>query len=111
MPALYSDKYLAYHAALGKSVGEIIKMLDIPKGSRGKYRKRIDEIKNGTRQTRPSRKRNDMDEQLCWTCKARGCQWMLRQKPVEGWTAVKTSTCGGSYRISECPDYIKGVRR
>ena len=45
-----------------------------------------------------------LTEQLCWTCDTK-CQWMKSTKPIKGWVAEETDTCGGTYRIYECPEY------
>lgn len=51
----------------------------------------------------------------CWTCKnaCGGCCWSREFKPVPGWKAEKTfipSNVGHeeSYKIIECPEYIRG---
>jgi hypothetical protein len=45
-----------------------------------------------------------LTEQLCWSCNTK-CEWMASEKPIAGWIAEETDTCGWSYRIYECPKY------
>lgn len=104
---LYTDKHLAYHIALGKSDGEIIDELDLSKSSRSNYRKRLRGIRSGERKIDkpPSPSKNDIKEQLCWTCHTKDCPWMEHQIPLTDWTAEKSKIYAGGYRISECPHY------
>ena len=55
-------------------------------------------------------KKRNTQGQLCWRCKncCGGCSWSRKLMPIEGWTAKKTKTEGGSYRISKCPQFIEG---
>lgn len=56
--------------------------------------------------------------QLCWTCKNAcngGCSWSKEFKPVDGWTAEKTTIpvngeYAETYKIIKCPEY-KSDRR
>lgn len=47
-------------------------------------------------------------EQLCWSCMnaCGGCSWSLDFIPVKGWKALKSSH--ESYRILDCPKFIRG---
>ena len=59
--------------------------------------------------------RREEEWQPCWLCKKAcgGCSWSKYLKPVDGWVAeptiVKDSTGDfPSYKIKECPEFIKG---
>ena len=52
--------------------------------------------------------------QLCWSCKnaCGGCSWSREFKPIKGWNATPTKLLGDdryidSFKIVECPEYIK----
>lgn len=60
---------------------------------------------------------------LCWRCKnavpgnGYGCEWSVRKKPVEGWTARETklkiygNTYTKSYHVVKCPKFEKDDER
>ena len=59
--------------------------------------------------------KNEMVGQLCWYCKNAigNCSWSRCFEPVKGWTAKPTTikydeTLTKSYRITECPEFIRG---
>ena len=63
----------------------------------------------GQAATSEQNKKEKKKGQLCWYCKnsGGGCSWSNGLIPIEGWTAKKTKTEGGSYRISKCPQFIE----
>lgn len=58
-------------------------------------------------------------ETLCWKCAraypGNGCEWADNFRPVDGWTAEPTLKGGlepiRSYRVSECPKFVREARR
>lgn len=57
--------------------------------------------------TSEKNKKTKRQGQICWYCKkcCGECSWSRDLTPIEGWTAKKTKTEGGSYRISKCPQF------
>lgn len=47
---------------------------------------------------------------LCWCCDNLDCPWLLKKKPIKGWTARKHKfpTGGISYHVDECPEFHRG---
>ena len=51
---------------------------------------------------------------ICWDCQnyCGGCPWTRKPaRPVPGWTATKTETCGGSYSVLDCPLFKRDAPR
>ena len=56
------------------------------------------------------RRQLNRQETICWECahslprpeQGIGCEWFCVDKPVPGWTAVKTGT---SYIVRKCPKF------
>lgn len=47
-----------------------------------------------------------LNDSLCCNCLTKKCEWMYKDKPVEGWQAEKTKN---GYHVSECPKYIAPI--
>lgn len=58
------------------------------------------------------------DFQPCWTCQKAcgGCRWSRYGKPIPGWTAEPShipanGSYADSYKIINCPEYVKDERK
>lgn len=76
---------------------------------------------NRSQQKRRKQHKAKVHEQPCWTCtKACGeCSWSRTLKPIDGWKAEKVPFKTGladkssdfTYKIIECPEYEKEIRK